>query len=581
MRLRSPDVVFYHPPAIYDFRERPEFFGPISDVIPSSPIFEMYPVGLTTVADHLESNGYDVQLINLAHEMLRDVEYDAEREIETCPADVVGIDLHWLPHAQGATEVAKLVKKHHPDVPVVFGGLAASYYDEELVTYPWVDYVVRGDSTRDPMLRLVDALAGDGDLADVPNLTYRRGNETVVNPLQYVPDSLDYAPTPSYSYVIRSVMKYGSIQKVVPYRGWLEDPVTMLLTVHGCTFDCSFCGGSASAYRDCFGRDEPAYRSPEILIEDIRQITSFSAGPIFVVGDVRMAGQAYTDRLFDLLAGTDVENTVIFELFSPADADFFERADAALDSYSIELSIESASQAIRRRVGKFGVPNEVIESTIRDAVENGCEAVDLFFMIGLPEQTTEDVMATVEYIDDLMDRFAGENLKPFIAPLAPFLDPGSPAFENPEAYGYTLFCESFEDHRQAMLSPTWKGMLNYETDWMSRDEIVEVTYEAARRFNEIKFDHGRIDRETFETVRDRIERSREIMAELADIEDLPPAERGEKLRDLHERYEEFGEYSICGESELSWSNTGLRDVPQLVRVGLSLAADSLRRRLRG
>ena len=37
-----------------------------------------------------------------------------------------GIDLHWLPHAHGSIEVARIVKKHHPETPVIFGGLSST-----------------------------------------------------------------------------------------------------------------------------------------------------------------------------------------------------------------------------------------------------------------------------------------------------------------------------------------------------------------------------------------------------------------------------------------------------------------------
>ena len=104
--MSDPDVTFYHPPSIYDFRERPEVIGPISDVIPSSPVFEMYPIGLTSIADTLERNGYNAQIVNLAHEMLVDSEFDAEQEIADSEAWMFGVDLHWLPHAHGAIEIA-------------------------------------------------------------------------------------------------------------------------------------------------------------------------------------------------------------------------------------------------------------------------------------------------------------------------------------------------------------------------------------------------------------------------------------------------------------------------------------------
>ena len=52
------DLVLLHPPAIYDFRKRPITLGPISDVIPSTPIFEMYPVGFASISEYLERKGF-------------------------------------------------------------------------------------------------------------------------------------------------------------------------------------------------------------------------------------------------------------------------------------------------------------------------------------------------------------------------------------------------------------------------------------------------------------------------------------------------------------------------------------------
>ena len=46
------------PPGTFDFRERTYFYGPISDVIPSSPVIEMYPAGFVTLA---ESPGHRIR----------------------------------------------------------------------------------------------------------------------------------------------------------------------------------------------------------------------------------------------------------------------------------------------------------------------------------------------------------------------------------------------------------------------------------------------------------------------------------------------------------------------------------------
>ena len=268
MGLFSIDVVLLHPPSVYDFRKNSLMFGPIADVIPSTPIFEMYPMGLTTMASVLENEGFNVEIVNVAYRMLSDPRYNAEREIARRRPALFGIDLHWLPHAQGSLELAKIVKQAHPRTPIVFGGISASYYHEELVRYPWVDMVLRGDSTEYPMLRLLRALRLGGSLADVPNLTWKRvDGAAVVNELSYVPDRIDDLPVPNYRYTMRSVFKYRSLANVIPYADWLDYPITALLTSRGCALDCAICGGSEFAYRRILKRRRPAFRSPEALVQ--------------------------------------------------------------------------------------------------------------------------------------------------------------------------------------------------------------------------------------------------------------------------------------------------------------------------
>lgn len=577
----TPDVTFFHPPSIYDFRERTEVIGPISDVIPSSPVFEMYPIGLTSIADTLERNGYNAQIVNLAHQMLVDPDFDPEAEIAGSEADIFGVDLHWLPHAHGAIEVARLIKDHHPGAPVVFGGLSSTYFHEDLIEYPCVDYVVRGDSTEEPMADLVTALRTDGDVSSVANLTYQENGETVVNDLTYLPEALDDPSIPSYTYAVKSVFKYGSIRKVVPHRGWLDKPITMLLTARGCTHACSFCGG-ADTYGDVHGREEPAFRSPERLIEDIRTIRSFSEGPIFVVHDLRMGGWDYATEFFERLAAEDVPNEFVFELFGPANEEYFAMIDDAVSQYNLELSPESHVPEVRKQMGKFAVSNEAIENTIRAALDNGCGNIDLFYIVGLPGQTYEDAVGCVEYAQHLLEDIDDERIIPFVAPYAPFLDPGSPAFENPEEYGFTIHPDSLEDYRDLLLEPSWKRMLSYETEHLSRDDIANATYEAARGMNELKYEHGLLEADTYERMMDRLDTSQELVNRVDEVyEQVPADSREAALDDLFEEYsefEDFGENSIAGEDELWWPSEGFRNGVALARLGGKLLLEDLKQR---
>ena len=407
--MRNPfrrDLVLLHPPAVYDFRTKPAFLGPLADAVPSTAMFEMYPVGLTSIAAFLERNHYNVEIVNLAYRMLQDPRFDVVQQLQRMSAPVFGIDLHWLPHVQGALSVIELVKRLHPESRTLVGGLSASYYHDELVRYPFVDFVLRGDSTEEPARQLLQALRESRPLETVENLTWKRADGTVVvNPLTFVPKDLDYVDVPAYRYLLRSVFKYHSLRNLVPHLEWLHYPVTLLLSARGCTENCSVCGGSKSAYRLICERERPAFRSPEKLAEDVAVIGSFSRAPIFMVHDPRMGGMRRACRLFSLLEALQPPNEMVFELYYPAGDDFFEMVARSIPTWSIEITLESPDEALRKRNGKFPWSNAIVEATIERALAHGCRKLDVFFMTGLPGQRYEDALAIADYAEHLLDRF--------------------------------------------------------------------------------------------------------------------------------------------------------------------------------
>ena len=245
------DLVLLHPPTVYDFRKEMLFTGPISDVVPSSPVFEMYPIGLTSIGDYLERFGLKVKIINIANRMLLNPNFDVEKKIRKIKAKAFGIDLHWLPHAHGSVELAKIIKKYHPDTPVMFGGLSSTYFHKELIEYPCIDFVVRGDTTEKLILMLLNKLEKKdvSGFADIPNLTWKRNNQYFYNELTYVPDNLDEFNLPGYRYIIGSVFKYFNLLDPLPYKGWLQYPNTAILTSKGCNYNCLICGGSKGCLR--------------------------------------------------------------------------------------------------------------------------------------------------------------------------------------------------------------------------------------------------------------------------------------------------------------------------------------------
>jgi len=570
--MPSTDLIFLHAPTVYDFRRRATLWGPTSDLVPSEPVFDMYPVGFSTMAAYLERAGIRTRIANLAARMVRSDRFDVERFIARCKARVFGVDLHWLPHAHGALEVARLVKRHHPDAPVVFGGFSATYFHDELVRYPQVDYVLRGDSTEEPLRQLMEyLLAGDANpnhLAQIPNLTWRdSAGEVHVNPQTYIPPDLDHLDM-DYRQMVRSVVRDVDFLNYVPFEHWIGYPVMAALTVRGCKHNCAYCGGSAFASRLMSGRSAPAYRSPERLADDMRRMYEISRGPAFILGDIRQAGMDHARRFLRAIKG--YPGQAMLEIFTPMSREFAEELADALPNFVIEFSPESHDPVVRRAIHK-NFSNAGIEETIAACLDVGCRRFDLFFMTGLPQQTKQSVLETVEYCEHLLARFDDGRFIPFIGPLAPFVDPGSPFYEHPDRYGYTIRYHTLEEHRQALLAPTWKHILNYETRWMSRDDIAEVTYEAGRRLNTLKARFGLVSPEVAAETEERIDRAIALMAQIDQlVERCTPEELERELLALKPQIDRSNTSTVCEKTELDLPfGTTAFNLPRLIGMGIA------------
>ena len=153
---------------------------------------------------------------------------------------------------------------------------------------------------------------------------------------------------------------------------------------------------------------------------------------------------------------------------------------------------------------------------------------------------------------------------PFISPLAPFIDPGGNAFENPHDHGYRLFASTVEDHAKLAVMPSWKYVLNYETKWMSRDAITEATYEAGLGMNAIKRDLGLVDADVADRTEERIRRASALMAKIDTIVARGRTTSGD-LDELREQASELSECTVCEKEELDWSTSSIyASLPRMV-----------------
>lgn len=574
------DLLLLHPPSVYDFRDYAILYGPVSDLIPSSPVFEMYPLGFLTITSYLEERGLHVRVVNLALRMMNDPHFDAEAFLARLQPRAVGIDLHWLPHAHGAIEVARLVKQIHPQIPVIFGGLSATWFHTELIREPAVDYVLRGDCTEAALYELLQCLAAGQSVARVPNLTWKDADAAHVNPFTWLPQALDYVDL-APARMVRMVLRYRDLQSVLPFNGWWQNPITAVFTAKGCAHECVTCGGSRTACARLSHRPQPLMRSPASLVHNMQAISRITKGPIFLVGDLLQAGPAYADAVLQLLAEAKIKNEIVFEFFSLPPPAFLAAIDNAVANWSCELSPESHDPAIRAvQDAATSFTNAQLEEVIAAALRTRCHRLDIFFLIGLPYQTQQSVAETIQYCEHLFQISDGR-LSCFISPLGPFLDPGSAAFVEPERLGYHLFARTLAEHRQLLVQPSWQHILNYETLWMDREQLLAATYDAAEALNRLKLQYGRISRRRARSVARRIAKARALKAQLdslpaAAASDLTAAGHSTEYSALRGDLTAFSISTVCDKRELFWRRHLVNfHLPAILRIALAFLRQSL------
>lgn len=308
------------------------------------------------------------------------------------------------------------------------------------------------------------------------------------------------------------------------------------------------------------------------MLEDIAFIQRFTRAPIFLLNDIRQGGEEYVNEFLSGLEKMKLKNELVFELFNYADEDLFKRLNQAIPKYSIELTLESADEDIRKYNGKLPCTNKKVIEMLQYALKQNCAKIDLFFMTGIPNQDYESAMRNVDFCEIIHKECSNDSrISYFVAPLSPFLDPGSPAFENPKKFGYKKFCHKLEDFRQAMKQPSWKNMLSYETNKMTRADIVKATYDSALKLNQFKWKNNIISKEVYEEVKIKIEKSVEFLRRLDEIALLPENQQKKEMALIREEIDHINRHSICGKNELKWEVKKLyANFPSLTLIGLEL-----------
>ena len=275
------------------------------------------------------------------------------------------------------------------DAPLVCGGIHVMAATEQVLRSGVFDYIMRGEA-EDALAEFVDKLSRGHDITGIANLGFMQNGEPRLNPLRPLPD---LATLPFKDYEI------FDFQKIIDAKnGWVG-----LMASRGCPFSCTYCFNHqfVSHYRKDLacsfkGLNYIRHFPVEQMMKEIKYLLAHYRNIRMFILD---------DDLFTFYRRYVRQFCESYRKISPlpfvvnGHVGFFDkiRARWLADAHCkiVKFGVESGSDRIRRRILQRRMKNEKIITTIETARQFGLHS-SVFLMIGLPGETHDDLMATIE-----------------------------------------------------------------------------------------------------------------------------------------------------------------------------------------
>lgn len=194
----------------------------------------MPPLGIAYIAAVLESEGYEVKILDVIALNLTAEEFH-QIIVHESP-EIVGIT-SMISNVKGALEAARISKDC--GAVTVLGGPLMSLYPQEMLSYDFIDFGITGEAEFS-MLELVRAIENKSPLYPIKGLVYKESSKIVENPACII-DDLDTLPFPARH--LLPIQKYSSLISL--------HPAATMIASRGCPYRCGFCikGPSDVRYR--------------------------------------------------------------------------------------------------------------------------------------------------------------------------------------------------------------------------------------------------------------------------------------------------------------------------------------------
>jgi radical SAM superfamily enzyme YgiQ (UPF0313 family) len=354
------------------------------------------PIGIMSLSAVLKRAGHECVIFDQANpETPNEVIIE---EIKRKQPALVGLSFLSTTSYPYGKILARQIRAAGSKVKLAFGGVFASL-NSPLVKLqcPEVDFVCRGDGEQ----LILDLLERLEDPSGVASVTWARDGKVVNNPNRVMDRNLDQWPFPDRESLPLDFVE--SMPLDVPAVLSL-DRFTTMQTSRGCPWSCVFCDIPV------FNEGKWRSRSPQHVLAEFKYLQELGYGSVYFVDDHFLLQPKRIETICKGLC--DQGNTIQWGCEGRVDsvAQHLFPAMAKASCRTLMFGLESGSQKMLDRLRKEQTLAEV-ETAVKNAKQAGIQIVHGFFVVGIPDETAEDMKATFDFAAKLpLDTFGFNRL---------------------------------------------------------------------------------------------------------------------------------------------------------------------------
>ena len=358
------------------------------------------PLGVAYLAAYIRDHGVDVRIVDAlgeaparvtpfeGHALLRGLDLDETVARVDPDSDLIGISNLFTFAWPVVDELARRLKEHLPQVPIVVGGPHPGALPAECLRSAWIDYVALGEGEV-PLLTLVRALESGASLEDVEAIAWRdeRGEARWTPQKHSGVRDVGSLPFPA-----RDLLPMESYVTTQEAHGPVGGRWTSILSSRGCPYGCTFCESRQTKWRA---------RSAEDVVDEIEECVNRWGIEEFHFEDDNMTISA--DRVIAIADELKRRGLSIrWQTPNGIRASVTDRAtlramrDSGCDH--ITLAPESGSVRVLNEIVQKGKDFDLgqLLQVARDAHDLGMK-VAAYFILGLPGETEAEAQESIAY----------------------------------------------------------------------------------------------------------------------------------------------------------------------------------------